>query len=278
MQYDALIAAFRHLHTNESRLKAIEALVHELTAQEWRQLQRLTAARTFQVDITGQLPLELVAQVFAHLDTSTPYRLQRVCRKWHHILQSPDVLTKSLILWYGDTPQIQQADYSFCRLKARSVHGFRNGIPRRHFKITKMDRNYGNITLMGDTLVFLAGIPSDAASRALRLFNIKTWTLHSLNGTARERISNFFASEQIAGFTTESHTCYVSDLEGRGKRKFRVPSTALFQSVACRGRTVTCAGCVQGHAQVYIWNYDTQQGKSFTINFNSHLFPFPRTW
>jgi hypothetical protein len=275
MEHDALIAAFRDLSTNESRLKGIKALIRELTSQELRETQRLTAALTFQIDIVGQLPVELVAQVFSYLDTSTPYRLQRVCRKWHHVLQSPDVLTKSLVSWYGDTPQIQQADYSLCRLKARSVHRFRYGVPTHHFKITNMHRSHSHMILRGDTLIFPATTP---LLRALRLFNIKTWTLNSLNGDARELIRHFFASDQIAGFTTESRTCYISDLEGHGKRKFKVPSTALFQSVACRGRTVACAGFVQGHIQVYIWNYDTQQGKSFIIPRKSHLVPFGGKW
>jgi hypothetical protein len=179
------------------------------------------------------------------------------------------------VSWYGDTPQIQQADYSLCRLKARSVHGFRYGVPTHHFKISLSHRKDSRMILRGDTLVFPTTTPP---LRALHLFNIKTWTFSSLNGNARELIRHFFASDQIAGFTTESHTCYISDLEGRGKRKFKVPSTALFQSVACRGRTVACAGFVQGHIQVYIWNYDTQQGKSFIIPRKSHLVPFGGTW
>jgi hypothetical protein len=77
MATDALIAAFKRL-TNDSRREALCALVKELTPYEWRTLQHTTASRLFQFDIIGQLPVELVAQIFAHLDTSAPYRLQRV--------------------------------------------------------------------------------------------------------------------------------------------------------------------------------------------------------
>lgn len=79
MATDAVIAAFRRLHTNDSRQEAVEALVGELTSHERRALQSITAGQSFQCDIIGRLPLELVAQVFAELDTSTPYRLQCVC-------------------------------------------------------------------------------------------------------------------------------------------------------------------------------------------------------
>jgi hypothetical protein len=277
MHHDALIAAFRQLHTNDSRLNAIEALAQELTSHEWRRLKEIAAARTFQIDIVGQLPLELVAQVFAHLDTSTPYRLQRVSRKWRHVLQSPEVLTDSLVSWYSYTPQLLRADYSLCKLKAEAIHGFRYGSPKHHCRIN-IEHSHGQMILKEDTLAFTIGGQNDTTARTLHLFNIDTWRLHSLNGHARERISQIFISDDIAGFTTDSHVCYVSDLEDHGKHAFRVPSTALFQAVTCRGRTVACAGCLKNHAEVYIWNYDTQQGKSFSINFSTHLFPYPKVW
>jgi hypothetical protein len=77
METDALIAAFRRLR-NDGRREVMNALVNELTPYEWRTLKDITGARTFQYDIIGRLPVELVAQIFAYLDTSTPYRLQRV--------------------------------------------------------------------------------------------------------------------------------------------------------------------------------------------------------
>jgi hypothetical protein len=77
----ALITAFKRL-TKHSRREALKALVEELDPYEWRTLHQATASRSFQYDIIGQLPVELVAQIFAHLDTSTPYRLQRVRQPW----------------------------------------------------------------------------------------------------------------------------------------------------------------------------------------------------
>ena len=60
-------------------MEALEAIVTEaLTPYEWRALQTIVSARTFQFDIIGALPTELVALVFSYLDTTTPYRLQIV--------------------------------------------------------------------------------------------------------------------------------------------------------------------------------------------------------
>jgi hypothetical protein len=73
-----MIQAFRELHGNDSRRAALEALTRELSPFEWRDLASRLNARTFQYDIVGNLPVELVTSIFSHLDTSTPYRLQSV--------------------------------------------------------------------------------------------------------------------------------------------------------------------------------------------------------
>jgi hypothetical protein len=78
METDALIRAFGRLSTSDARLRAMEALMRTLSPYEWRAVHSVAAARRFEVDIIGRLPVELVAQIFAYLDTSAPYRLQPV--------------------------------------------------------------------------------------------------------------------------------------------------------------------------------------------------------
>jgi hypothetical protein len=78
MDTSGFLEAFKRLQTAESRQNALNDLIHELTPYEWRALHAITGTRSFQCDIIGQLPLELVAQIFIHLDPSAPYRLQIV--------------------------------------------------------------------------------------------------------------------------------------------------------------------------------------------------------
>lgn len=78
------IAEFQALPSTKSRREALGALIEELTPHEWRALHSVTSARTFDFDIIGHLPVELATQIFSHLDTSTPYRLQSVrCIECH---------------------------------------------------------------------------------------------------------------------------------------------------------------------------------------------------
>jgi hypothetical protein len=176
-------------------------------------------------------------------------------------LRSSAILKKSLLSW-DDTLDQDSADYRLLELRAKSCFKVVTHVP-------------DHIILIADTLIWCAhssGRTEDYANtRMINLFDIKTWKMYTLNGEAREGIKQVFASGQIVGFTTMTNVCYVSDLQGRGKKRFTVPNMALFQSIACRDRTVACAGILKDHVLVYIWNYDGQQGRSFTIA--SHFFP-----
>lgn len=92
MDTASLIAEFRRLQTGNSRQDFINALVGELDPYEWRTTQNILTARSFQYDIVGRLPVEIVAQVFANLDTSAPYRFQRVSR-W--LINCPSICTSN---------------------------------------------------------------------------------------------------------------------------------------------------------------------------------------
>ena len=184
------------------------------------------------------------------------------------------MLKKSLEAWYGGALNLQGANYSLYESKAKHVHAFRHGEPNGHFKIDLNDPP-GYMTLVEDTLIWSRAAGLDRTARTICLFNITTWSLHTLNGDAREEIGRIFASDKLVGFAPSGTVCYVWSLESREKRRFRVPSPELFQSVTCRGNVVACAACLDAHVLVYIWDYCTQQGRSFTISFDSPLLAYP---
>ncbi|KAF1921143.1 hypothetical protein BDU57DRAFT_38592 [Ampelomyces quisqualis] len=275
MATHAVIAAFRRLHTNDARREAVDALLAELTTHERRALHT-AAALCFHCDLVARLPLELVAHVFAQLDPSTPFRLQRVSRPWQRVLRSPHVLRNSLLS--AGAPDLPAADYAVLQRHAKHLHAFRHAKPNHCLAIALHTQRPASPVLVRDTLVWSARTAANHDdSRVLYLFDISTCTLHTLHGEARETIQHVVASERIVAFTSSNSTlCYVADLQARNRKKFRVSSPALFQALACRESSVACAGLLQDHALVYIWNYDTQQGTSFRIDFGTHLLPYPR--
>ncbi|KAH7380746.1 hypothetical protein BKA66DRAFT_419577 [Pyrenochaeta sp. MPI-SDFR-AT-0127] len=267
-----VVEAFAGLQTNDSRLQALHALLPQLTPYEWRKLHALTSARSFHCDIIGQLPIELVAHIFAYLDTSSPYRLQCVSRRWSRTLRSLHVLKQSLNHWYQHTVDLSTADHAVCEQKARRIHAFRNGKPRCCFKFYPADDMPSPI-LTGDFLVWLSCPEPPHLARLVYMFNLKSWTLRSVSGEAREHIRAIYASDHLVVMTTSRNICYVSTLSGHGQKKFRVPSNSFFNTVACRGRTVACASSHVDHISIYVWDYDTKCGKSFQIVQNpSHHF------
>lgn len=263
------IDAFRRMHVHE-REQALKALTAELSPHEWRALHATTSSRTFQFDVIGNLPVELVAQVFSHVDVAAPYRLQSVSRRWNNTLKSLHILKASLNQWYQGTVDFQDADYALCQKKACKINAFRTGKPRKVYKITPKDE-IKDMYLAGNSLIwqnpFTAGQEApEQQSRSVCVLDLATWDLRFLGGEGRERIIDIFVSGEIVALTTWTNICYVHELHGkRGYKTFRVPNAFYFSNVTCRGRTVACVSVNKHRAAVYIWEYDSQRGISFEI-------------
>jgi hypothetical protein len=196
----------------------------------------------------------------------------KVSRQWQHVLRSPDVLKKGLLSWFGNSSDLQGADHSIYESKAKQAHAFRRGEPTQCLKID-LQYHIDQVILIDDTLIW-AYQSADHVARVIYLLNIniKTWSLQSLNGDARERVVRLFASNQLVGFVAASTICYVWRRRDLEKRQFRIPGREFYQSIACRGSTVAYAGRLKEHALVYIWDYETQKGRSFSISYDCPLF------
>ncbi|KAF1959802.1 hypothetical protein CC80DRAFT_406524 [Byssothecium circinans] len=254
----ALIHAFRALRTHDSRREALGALFLELSPYEWRCARELLEARTFQHDIIASLPVELVAHVFSYLDTSTPFHLQRVSRRWHTLLRSLDVVKPSLNEWYDGTLQLKDFNYTDCKQRAQNVHRFRSG------GYVGLSSKVEGSMVFHTRLVEETLVGCDPSLRTLSVNNLRTGDAWQMHGDARDTISAVAASEEILAFATKSNTCYVSDLVGGQRSKFKLFAN-MFQALACRRRTVICGGVLPDHVEVYVWNFDTQKGSSFRV-------------
>ena len=117
--------------------------------------------------------------------------------------------------------------------------------------------------LVGDNLIWLAQDRRRVHVLDLRLFTTKTFI-----PVTRESIGIACAADEVVAFTAHFRgTVYVGELNGQGPLKsFRFINTSLNFALTCRHRTVACAGYLEDSLLVYIWNYDTQQGKSFNVN------------
>ncbi|EUC47166.1 hypothetical protein COCMIDRAFT_35316 [Bipolaris oryzae ATCC 44560] len=262
-------ARFNHAQ----RQHALALLTAELTPYEWRYLHALTSSRSFQLDIIGRLPIELVAHVFTHLDPAAPYRFQVVSTRWRHILQSLPVLNAGLNSWYQGAVNPRDLENDTARQRAaRRVHCFRTGRPLGIYKITS-DEQIARPSMLGDYLGWLSETPQASPMRVACIFNLHNWNLDHIAGEAREQLINLVLSDQIVVLVTAADACYVFELPTLSQRKkFRVPSASYLQNVTCRRSTVACLASLDMRTSVYIWDYNTQRGTSFTISHDSDMF------
>jgi hypothetical protein len=266
MDTTSFIEAFRCLQTHE-REQALEALTNELSPSDWIHLHAITSTRSFQHDIIGNLPVELVAQIFRHLDTTCPYRYQIVSRRWNNTLRSLHILKASLSQWYSNslTPDLQGADYAWCAKRARRTHAFRSGNPITILKIFPTDK-IREVLLRGDNLIWQQPQNYRDTIRSAYILHLPTFHLRSISGEAREQLRDVFASSDLVVLTTFANICYVHSLHAPyPSKKFRVPSKAYFSNISVRSSTVACIAELKDHTDVYIWDFCTGRGTSFKI-------------
>ena len=260
------IDAFKRLQRHE-RGQVVDGLLAELTPDEWRQVH--AASRPFYCDFIATMPIELVVQVFSHLDVAAPYRLRSVSKHWYHVLGSLHILKAGLAQWYQGTVDLRGADRALCERTAKAVYAFRTGRPTSAIKIDTHEQ-HDEYLLAGNHLVMVP-----YRDRYVDVLNLDTWQFRSLRGEAHEQLLGVFASDQIVAMTTYSTTCYVYELQaGQGPKKFTVPSTRYFTNVACCGHTIACVAHFANHTSVFLWEYNTQRGRSFDISHGpDSLFP-----
>lgn len=268
MDLGKVLQALPTMRGREERNHALGAFVDRLDPYDVRHLQSLLLCKTFQMDVVGSLPLELVAQIFAYIDPVAVYRLQIVSRRWNFILRAPVVLKASLGPWcknlHISNDLNSEAACVIYQEKAEKLHRFRTGRPydERLYEMPKescySDRSSSTIQLVGDALIWI-----DPSRRILWTWNLCSGKRKPLFDVPRQTISKFSASTEAIAFATFNNTCYVTI--GDETRSFKLPNSAIFKSMHCDGRMVACAGMIGFSAHLYIWDYDTRTGKSFTL-------------
>lgn len=174
------------------------------------------------------------------------------------------MLKSNLDSWYRGTVDLQNADYASYRTKARTIDALRTCKPHTRFPI-RLDYAFHGLVLTSDTLIWQPRA-GNTYSRGICVFDLATWSLRTLAGEAREEVCSIAASDDIVALATFSKVCYVWELHGQVSKKFIIPSQYYFGAVTCRRRTVACAGSFVQHISVYIWDFDTQRGRSFQID------------
>lgn len=96
---------------------------------------------------------------------------------------------------------------------------------------------------------------------------------------SRGEVGGLYAADDLVVFSARLRgVIFVGELNRQGQVKsFRLNSSSQKLALTCRHRKVACAVHLEDHTLVYIWNYDTQQGRSLNINRAALQIPMSNT-
>ena len=201
-----VVLRFQQLSKNE-REQCLIQLIHPLSPYEWRSLKARMNARTFQKDIVGSLPLELVIQVFGYLDFTVIYKFQRVSSGWKSILKRSSLQASlSPSEWMRDVVKTSCSESETTdRLThcARTYRAFRDGAPSKSFRFSSDALGYrpwGDIwkdDLCGETFAYVT-----AHSKSVLCHDFGKLVTKEFAGAGREDIDCLGLSRSMLGVKT----------------------------------------------------------------------------
>ncbi|KAF2097640.1 hypothetical protein NA57DRAFT_77892 [Rhizodiscina lignyota] len=244
---------------SEDRQRELDAIIAKLDPYQRRYLHAKLASKTFQFDIVGGLPLELVGKIFAHADIEDILQCQRVSKRWKFLLSTSAVLDPRLNRWYSlsDPPLTRSSDptVNLPLLKLKHIWQYTHHKPSstaiyhaQHApgdlsKLRKFQYHHGRVAwLEGDK----------ATVRDLRSGEVK---VHF--GTARETLGLLCLTEELMAVWTYSGICYVYELFSDVSKSFRLPSIQSINAIGGRGQTIACVTSESGQdKQLSIFSFD----------------------
>ncbi|KAF1986956.1 hypothetical protein K402DRAFT_420613 [Aulographum hederae CBS 113979] len=270
----------------------LDAVVDGLDPYEWRYLCHKLQPRTFQYDIIGNLPIEIVALIFGHLGVSEPFIYQRVSQRWKSILSSPVVASAALSKWLtpNDPPLVGESlthlnEHDLLKLNAEHVHRLRTGRPFYHAVFPSISADILNeepgprvtdseLQVMDLNSRYLAILDGRESRNAVLLIDLRTGTTYSVTTPGRESIGYIKLTENLLAFVTYTDRGFAYDLEDHSMSLFRVIRGHSRRSPLLHGKgsVVAWSQLVPRHkhqpqtlVQVVIFDHRTQRTSDFLV-------------
>ncbi|KAJ5580093.1 uncharacterized protein N7459_006078 [Penicillium hispanicum] len=234
-------------------------ILDQLRPDEWREVKYRTADKTFQCDLLGKLPLEIVALIAEHMDLADVVLLQRVSRRWQRVLSSPPVLGVAVRAVSG---------------KEVPVSGFTSAIKKR----LRMERGQPTakvslpspLSAVHDTLMNLRGVGysdgiyawlegSDGRT-SITLLHLWSGRLTRLTTENREQLAELRISKQLVAAVSTRGYCHAWDLNTQEHQSFRL-SSLKFQHFIVHGLKIA----LSYRDYIVQWGFDTQIARTVQV-------------
>jgi len=198
-------------------------IVNSLSGEEWRELQLILNRRSFQLDIIGSFPVELVALVCSYIDISDAARCLHVSKRWRDLIVQPIVRETFINQWYtsSDLPLLGAQDLpqkELFRLKidhaARfkkaapykiCVQSFRNDNAERFIGVnSQLTHSHYSYGLLAFTMVDPKRQPSLRRDDILQIHDFRNGQAKTIKTPARELILALTTTQNLIGYITFS--------------------------------------------------------------------------
>jgi len=198
-------------------------IVDSLSGEEWRELQALLNRRSFQLDIIGNLPVEIVALVCSYIDISDATRCLGVSKRWQDLIMQPIVQETFLNQWYNsfELPLVGARDLPSKELfKLRIDHAarfkkaapyktctqsFRNDNAERFIGVnSQLTHSHYSHGLLAFTMVDPKRQPSLRRDDILQIHDFRNGEAKTIKTPARELILALTTTQNLIGYITFS--------------------------------------------------------------------------
>ncbi|KAJ5929665.1 hypothetical protein N7454_006615 [Penicillium verhagenii] len=235
----SILTQFGGLST-ESRRLVFHGIMDQLHRAEWRDVNLRSDRISFEYDILGKLPLEIVALIVEYLPLSDLFLLQTVSRQWRQVLSSPVIQNAAIRATIGSDMSISDPK-SVIQRRLRLERG---KCFERTDLISPLSRDHGGpMRTRGAGYshgihAWLSG-SSQGDHRRVGVSLLNLWTGRSdiFLTENREALIELRISQFIIAALSMRGYCHVWDLQTQEHRSFRLPAIK-FDHFVVNGRNV----------------------------------------
>ncbi|KAJ6104235.1 hypothetical protein N7523_010555 [Penicillium sp. IBT 18751x] len=258
-----ILEQFRAIR-NSDRRELYHGLLDQLRRDEWREVKARADEVSFNCDILGNLPLEIVSLVAAHMNLADLVVLQRVSRRWKEILSSSTVQLSAIQSGMGHKSVAQLDDEASPAQLIKKRVRMERGQPTSKFKLrSPFSKEHdvwmvsGGVGYSNDVYAWLEGT---LGRTFISLLNLQTGVKNQLTTENREKLSELNISKKVIAAISIRGYCHVWDLETLAHKSFRLPSRS-YTHFLISGKQILIA--FEDH--VVHWDFDSEAARTLKV-------------
>ncbi|KAJ5096226.1 hypothetical protein NUU61_005582 [Penicillium alfredii] len=226
LEVQSILTRFRHLDKLHRRV-AYHGILDQLRSDEWREVKHRIDPQTFQCDLLGKLPIEIVALVAEYMNLTDLILHQRVSKRWHRVLSSPLVYRAAVHATIGaDTLAGTHPGYIKCIKKRLRLE---RGQPAATATIPSPLSTDYDVTMytrgVGYSHGVYAWIDGRTSRTSISLLHLWTGKNDHLTTENREQLVELRIAETLIAAVSARGYCHVWHLHTQEHKSFRIPSS-----------------------------------------------------